>query len=118
MSRSFSVDLVAHGSPLIAHSSSFNRQRRRNACRLGAPQPPGRSLEPGSNARPRGMAVLLAPPADRIRLTGPAATSSFFGPRFAPVLQGAPGAVPPSNSLGVYDSFKKEVQHTSARSNL
>ena len=27
------------------------------ACRLGAPQPPGRSLEPRSNARPRGMTV-------------------------------------------------------------
>src|SRR5882724_4112260 len=29
------------------------------ACRLGAPQPPGRSLEPRSNARPRGMTVPL-----------------------------------------------------------
>src|SRR4030081_99975 len=28
-----------------------------NACRLGAPQPPGRSLEPRSNAWPRGMTV-------------------------------------------------------------
>jgi len=28
-------------------------------CRLGASQPPGRSLEPRSNARPRGMTVLL-----------------------------------------------------------
>ena len=27
-------------------------------CRLGASQPPGRSLEPRSNARPRGMTVL------------------------------------------------------------
>ena len=30
-----------------------------DACRLGAPQPPGRSLEPRSNARPRGMTVPL-----------------------------------------------------------
>jgi len=38
-------------------------------------KPPGRSLEPRSNARPRGMAVpsRLAG-TDRIRLTGPAAT--------------------------------------------
>ena len=35
-------------------------------------EPPGRSLEPRSNARPRGMIVLPAM-ADRIRLTGPAA---------------------------------------------
>src|SRR5580692_4345992 len=34
-------------------------RNQRDACRLGAPQPPGRSLEPGSNARPRGMTVLL-----------------------------------------------------------
>jgi hypothetical protein len=27
-------------------------------CRLGASQPPGRSLEPRSNVRPRGMTVL------------------------------------------------------------
>ena len=46
---------------------------RRRACRLGAPQPPGRSLEPRSNAWPRGMTV-LPETADRIRLTGPAAT--------------------------------------------
>src|SRR5258708_38297694 len=45
-----------------------------DACRLGAPQPPGRSLEPPSNARPRGMTVLPAT-ADRIRLTGPAANN-------------------------------------------
>ena len=46
------------------------------ACRLGAPQLPGRSLEPRSNARPRGMIALPLRVADRIRLTGPAAT--FF----------------------------------------
>src|SRR5208282_502776 len=39
--------------------------------------PPGRSLEPRSDARPRGMTVLpAARRADRIRLTGPAVT--FF----------------------------------------
>ena len=46
------------------------------ACRLGAPQPPGRSLEPRSNAWPRGMTV-LPETADRIRLTGPAATKKL-----------------------------------------
>ena len=40
-------------------------------------KPPGRSLEPRSNARPRGMIVLPAT-ADRIRLTGPAAIHSYF----------------------------------------
>src|ERR1700691_3561863 len=50
-----------------------------NACRLGAPQPPGRSLEPHSNARPRGMTVLSAT-ADRIRLTAPAPTGFYFLP--------------------------------------
>src|SRR5271157_1035353 len=48
-----------------------------DACRLGAPPPPGRSLEPRSNARPRGMTV-LPETADRIRLTGPAATNYFY----------------------------------------
>src|ERR1700693_309720 len=46
---------------------------RRDAYRLGAPQPPGRSLEPRRNARPRGMTV-LPETADRIRLTGRPAT--------------------------------------------
>ena len=42
------------------HGARPNREGTRlrpGACRLGAPQPPGRSLEPRSNARPRGMAV-------------------------------------------------------------
>jgi len=58
------------------HGARPNREGawlRLGACRLGAPQPPGRSLEPRSNARPRGMTV-LPETADRIRLTGPAAT--------------------------------------------
>ncbi len=58
----------------------------RRTCRLGASQLPGRSLEPPSNVRPRGMTVLplfrctarqgrgcCERAADRIRLTGPAA---------------------------------------------
>jgi hypothetical protein len=43
------------------HGARPNRegvQRKLDACRLGAPQPPGRSLEPRSNAWPRGMTVL------------------------------------------------------------
>src|SRR6202795_2998367 len=42
------------------HGARPNRegvQFRLGACRLGAPQPPGRSLEPRSNAWPRGMTV-------------------------------------------------------------
>src|SRR5271169_2614967 len=38
------------------HGQAF--RLRPDACRLGAPQPPGRSLEPRSNAWPRGMTVL------------------------------------------------------------
>jgi hypothetical protein len=42
------------------HGARPNRegfQRKLKAHRLGAPQPPGRSLEPRSNAWPRGMTV-------------------------------------------------------------
>src|SRR5208337_902105 len=42
------------------HGARPNREEvrfRPDACRLGAPQPPGRSLEPRSNAWPRGMIV-------------------------------------------------------------
>src|SRR6201987_2226036 len=43
------------------HGARPNREEGfgfgRNTCRLGASQPPGRSLEPCSNARPRGMTV-------------------------------------------------------------
>jgi hypothetical protein len=42
------------------HGARPNREGawlRSSACRLGAPQPPGRSLEPRSNAWPRGMTV-------------------------------------------------------------
>src|SRR5207249_7176376 len=43
------------------HGARPNREGPRvrlRTCRLGASQPPGRSLEPRSNARPRGMTVL------------------------------------------------------------
>jgi hypothetical protein len=43
------------------HGARPNREGfrlRPEAHRLGAPQPPGRSLEPHSNVRPRGMTVL------------------------------------------------------------
>ncbi len=42
------------------HGARSNREEApedRSAYRLGAPQPPGRSLEPRSNAWPRGMTV-------------------------------------------------------------
>ncbi len=42
------------------HGARPNREgfrRKLDACLLGAPQPPGRSLEPRSNAGPRGMTV-------------------------------------------------------------
>jgi hypothetical protein len=44
------------------HGARPNREGPRvrpRTCRLGASQPPGRSLEPRSNAWPRGMTVLL-----------------------------------------------------------
>ena len=43
------------------HGARPNREGARGnsgTCWLGASQPPGRSLEPGSNAGPRGMTVL------------------------------------------------------------
>src|ERR1035441_7436456 len=61
--------------------------------RVGAPQPPGRSLEPRSNAWPRGMIVLPAT-ADRIRLTGPAATK-YFNPQRAVRAVAVPFDFPP-----------------------
>ncbi len=47
-----------HGKPHTEQDQIGRDTRvRPGPCRLGASQPPGRSLEPRSNARPRGMTV-------------------------------------------------------------
>jgi len=63
-------------------------------------KPPGRSLEPRSNARPRGMAVpsRLAG-TDRIRLTGPAANILDPGPSLCSGFRlQAPASLTPASS--------------------
>ena len=74
----------------LSHRLRKRLARQANTCRLGASQPSGRSLEPGSNVRPRGMIALPVAepstavagisgrPADRIRLTDSTATLSLF----------------------------------------
>src|SRR5207253_10322950 len=56
------ADAVMWRAGQTPHGARPNREGPRvrlRTCRLGASQPPGRSLEPHSNARPRGMTVLL-----------------------------------------------------------